>query len=82
MDKMQVEEMRDFFSQEITYEKISAILQAIYSCIRGYSVKSVKRFCQKMEFVPGSFNIIWEQSFLKQLQRFKRTSTKFTFSSN
>ena len=30
---MQVEEMRDFFSQEITYEKISAILQAMYSCI-------------------------------------------------
>ena len=61
MDKMQVEEMRDFFSQEITYEKISAILQAIYSCIRGYSVKSVKQFCKNMEFLPGSFNIMWEQ---------------------
>ena len=61
MDKMQVEEMRDIFSQKITYEKISAILQAIYSSIRGYSVNSVIRFCKKMECLPGSFNTMWEQ---------------------
>ena len=48
MDKRQVEEMRDFSSQKITYEKINAILQGIYSSIRGYSVKSVKRFCKKI----------------------------------
>ena len=34
MDKMQVEEMRDLFSQKITYEDISAILQAIYPSVR------------------------------------------------
>ena len=82
VDKMQVKEICDFFSQKITYEKISAILQVIYSSMRGYSVKSVKRFCKKMEFFPGSFNTMWEQLFLKQLQRFKKTSTKFTFSNN
>ena len=52
MNKVQVEEIRDFFYQKITYEKISAILQVIYSTIRGYSVKSVKRFCKKLEFLP------------------------------
>ena len=41
MDKMQVEEMRDFFSQ-----KISAILQTIYPSAREYSVKSTKRLCK------------------------------------
>ena len=61
MDKTQVEKMRDFFSQKITYEKISEILQAIYPSIRGYSVKSVKRFCKKMEILPGSFKTMCEQ---------------------
>ena len=76
--------MRDIFSQKITYEKISAILQAkkTYKRIRGYSVNSVIQFCKKMEFLPGSFNTMWEQWFLKWLQRFKRASTKFTFSIN
>ena len=47
MDKPQLEEMRDFFSQKITYEEISAILQAIYPSVRGYSVKSAKSDTQK-----------------------------------
>ena len=55
MDKIQVEWMRDFFSQKITYEKISAILQAIYPNIRGYSVKSVKRFYKKNGISPRIF---------------------------
>ena len=49
MDKMQVEEMHDFLSQKITYEEISAIQLVIYPSVRGYSVKSTKRFCNKME---------------------------------
>ena len=39
MDKMQEEEMCDFFSQKIIYEEISAKLQAMYPSVRGYSVK-------------------------------------------
>ena len=44
---MQVEEMRDFFSQKNTFEEISAILQTRHPCIRGYSVKLIKPFCEK-----------------------------------
>ena len=55
MDKIQVEEMHDFLSQKITYEEISAILLAIYRSVRGYSVKSTKRFCQKNEISPRIF---------------------------
>ena len=47
MHKMQVEEMRDFFSQKNTIEEISAILKTRHPCIRGYSVKSIKPFCKK-----------------------------------
>ena len=62
MDKMQVEEMRDFLSQKIIYEEISAILIAIYYSVRGYSVKSNKQFCKKKkELLPGSFKTICEQ---------------------
>ena len=50
MDKMQVEKTRNSFSQKITYEEISAILQAKCASVRGYSVKSTKQFCKKMEF--------------------------------
>ena len=44
---MQVEQMRDFFSHKITYEEIRAILLPIYPSVRGYSVKSIKRFHPK-----------------------------------
>ena len=47
---MQVEEMRDFFSQKNTFEEISAILQTRHPCIRGYSVNLIKPFCQKKGF--------------------------------
>ena len=33
MNKMQVEEMRDFFSLKITYEEISAIPLALYASV-------------------------------------------------
>ena len=59
MDRMQVEEMRDFFSKNVTYEKMRTILQAIYSSIRGYTVKLVKRFSKKMD--TESFSTMWEQ---------------------
>ena len=42
MDKMQVEEMRDFLSQKKTYEEISVILLAVCPSVGGYSVKSTK----------------------------------------
>ena len=42
MDKMQVEEMRDFLSQKKTYEEISVILLAVCPSVRGYSAKSTK----------------------------------------
>ena len=45
MLKIEVEEMRDFFSQKKTYEEIITILQARYPVVREYSVKSIKRFC-------------------------------------
>lgn len=61
MDKVQVEEMCDLFSQKITYEEIGAILQAIYPSARGYSVKSTKRFWKRMEFLPGFFKTVREQ---------------------
>ena len=44
---MQVEDMRDFFSQKNTFEEISATLKARHPCIRGYSVKSNKPFRKK-----------------------------------
>ena len=47
MHKTQVEEMHEFFSQKKTCEEVSAILQARHPPIRGYSIKSVKCFCQK-----------------------------------
>ena len=47
MHNMQVEEMRDFFSQKNTTEEISAILETRHPCIRGYSVKFIKPFCEK-----------------------------------
>ena len=55
MDKMQTEKVRDFFSQKITYEKILAILQAIYPNVREYSVKLTKRFCKKRGISPRIF---------------------------
>ena len=62
MHKMQVEEMRDFFSQKNTFEEISAILQTRHPCIRGYSVKSIKPFCEKKkESLPGSLKTMCEQ---------------------
>ena len=42
-------------SKKITYEEISAILLAIYSSVRGYSVKSTKQFCQKKKISPTIF---------------------------
>ena len=66
MDKIQLEKMRDFFPQKITYEEISAILLAIILSVgvRRYSVKSTKRFCKKTGFVPGNC-----QSFLVSLYK-------------
>ena len=58
---MQVEEMRDFFSQKKMYEEISAILQARHFGVRGYSVKSIIRFCKKMDFFLGSLKTMCEQ---------------------
>ena len=76
MHKSQVEEMRDFFSQKNIFEEVSVILQTRHSCIRGYSVKSIKP-------LPGSLKTICKQWFLKQLQMMcKRPFTKFTFLSN
>ena len=49
MYKMQVEEMRDFSSQKKMYEEISTILQARHPGVKGYSVKSIKRFCKKKQ---------------------------------
>ena len=53
MHKMQVEEIRDFFSQKNTFEEISAILQTRHPCIKGYSVKSIKTFCKKKGISSG-----------------------------
>ena len=53
MHKMQVEEMRDFFSQKSTFEEICVILQTRHPCIRGYSVKSTKTFCEKKGISSG-----------------------------
>ena len=50
---MQVEEIRDFFSQKNTFEEISAILQTRHPCIRGYSVKSIKPFCKKKKGISS-----------------------------
>ena len=55
MHKMQVEEMRDFFSQKYTFGKVSEILQARHPCIRGYSVKSI--FLRKKQKQGISFGI-------------------------
>ena len=61
MHKMQVEEMRDFFSQKYTFEEINATLKKRHPCIKGYSVKSIKAFCKEKEFIPGSLKTICEQ---------------------
>ena len=53
MHKMQVEEMRDFFSQKSTFEEICVILQTRHPCIKGYSVKSTKTFCEKKGISSG-----------------------------
>ena len=57
LDKMQVEEVHDFFFQKITYEEISAILQGIYPSVREYSVKLTKIFCRKKK---GIFSRIFQ----------------------
>ena len=59
IDKMEVEEMSDFFSQRITYEEIGAILPAMYPRVREYFIN----FATKKEFLPGSFKILCEQWF-------------------
>ena len=56
MLKIEVEEMRDFFSQKKTYEEIITILQARYPAVREYSVKSIKRFCEKKRNFPQDFS--------------------------
>ena len=61
MDKIQVEEMADFFSQKIIYEEISAVLKGIYPNVRGYSVNPTEQLCKKMEFLPRSFNAMCQQ---------------------
>ena len=53
MHQMQREETCDFFSQKNTLEEISAILQTRHPCIRGYSVKSTKPFCEKKVIFSG-----------------------------
>ena len=53
MNKMQVEEIRDFFSQKSTFEEISVILQTRHPCIRGYSAKSTKSFREKKRISSG-----------------------------
>ena len=53
---MLVEKMYDFLSQKITYKKISAILLAMCPSLRGYSVKSTKRFCNKNGISPRIFH--------------------------
>ena len=61
MHKMQVEEMSNLFCHKMTYEETSAILQTRHRGIRGYSVKSIKGLCKKMEFLPGSLKTMCEQ---------------------
>ena len=53
---MQVEKMHDFLSQKITYKERSAILLAVYPSVRGYSVKSTKRFWNKNGISPRIFH--------------------------
>ena len=50
---MQVEKMRDFFFQKDTFEETNAILQTRHPCIKGYSVKSIKPFCEKKGISSG-----------------------------
>ena len=44
---MQVEEMRDFFSQKNNFEEISAIPQTRHPCIRGYLSSQSNLFPKK-----------------------------------
>ena len=83
MHKMQVEEMRDFFSQKSTFEEICVILQTRHPYIRGYSVKSTKPFCENKRNFFRDLLRPCAKWYLKQLQMMcKRTFTEFTFLSN
>ena len=65
--------MRDFFSQKITYEEISAITQKIYSSIGGFYLKSTKTILPK--------NRNFSQDYSRPCAK-NWTSTKFNFLSN
>ncbi|XP_057290186.1 uncharacterized protein LOC130612862 [Hydractinia symbiolongicarpus] len=52
MNKIFTEEILSFFSQKKTYEEISNILQSRYPGERGYSVKSIKRYCKENGLSP------------------------------
>ena len=52
MDCVRPEEIINFFSQKKTYDEISKILQLRYPGERGFSVKSVKRFCKNHGISP------------------------------
>ena len=61
MHKMQVEEMRDFFSQKNNFEEISAIPQTRHPCIRGYLSSQSNLFPKEKEFLPRSLKTICKQ---------------------
>ena len=47
MDRIGPEEIMEFFSQKKTYTDISNVLQSRFPGERGFSVKSLKRFCKE-----------------------------------
>ena len=47
MDEVTPDEILNYFSKKKTYEEISHILQQQNPGKRGYSIKTIKRFCQK-----------------------------------
>ena len=56
MDGVTKEDMIGFFQQKKTYEEISRILQNRYPGKRGFSTKSIQRFCKENNVSPRTSN--------------------------
>ena len=52
MDRVNVEEIVQFFGEQKTYKHISIILQDRYNGERRFSEKPIKRFCKKHGLSP------------------------------
>jgi len=61
MDQVTPDEIKDFFLQNKTYDDVSLILQLRFPGQRGFSVKSIKRYCKTNGISPRTSQAHVEQ---------------------